>query len=103
MSESVTRRALGADLEVTGKAPTSLAHRLVAVLIFVVLGSYLAFSPQLSILFSAGKNTHTFLLHQFASDTVRILFKSEFSLGISRASVRDPSSGSWPRTKGSAS
>lgn len=103
MSESVIWRELGTDLEVTGNAPTSLGQRTVAFFIFVLLRSYLAFSPQLSVPFSAGKNTHTFLLREFASGTIRILLKSGFSLGMSRAWVRDLSSGRWPRIKGSES
>ena len=103
MSESVIRRELGTDLGVNGNGPTSLGQRIVASLVFVLLGSHHAFPPQLSILFSARKNIHAFLLHEFASDTIRTLFNSAFSLGTGHASVRDLSSDSWPRIKGAES
>lgn len=59
--------------------------------------------PQLSTLLSAGENTHAFLIHEFSLNTILILFNSEFSLGIGRASVRDLSRGGWPGIEGSES
>lgn len=103
MSEPVIRTELGTCMRVNGNGPTSLGQRIVAFLGFISLGNPLAFPPLLSILFSAGKTMHTFLLRDFASDTIRILFNSEFSLGIDHDSVRDLSPATWPRIEGSES